>query len=474
VFWKCETDGLAEIQLFTVEFCRKTAMKTRLVLSVLTALFAFTGVYPQEKYFSTGGYTRSGLFLSTGNYENTINAVFADAAIKLDAGNNTSFKGFADIRLRTGQQYGKSLSVTDIREAWVSYYNSWFGFSAGKRIIKWGKTDFFTPLSKFNPVDYSFRSPDPEDADMGEITGEFYITPIRGFKVTIAASPLWNPSVLITGPMKLPGYIHLTMPYGFQAGNKNYSLGIRVTATVRNTDIGIQWFHSTDPMPGLRLDSADFSDIYNPHISIRGVPYREECAGADFESAISEFVLRGAVSWSGPAADKKSNEWVPFSQAEFVLGADYNPGNIHLTAEYSAKKITNFYPSPYPPLLGTNPSLAEMIILFSTPGFDPVEYSRLQTEAFNRLYNNQLKEYYHLAGLRIEYDLFYGKLTPSLTTLYNFTSGDLFLYPSVEYKPADGISFTAGAENYSGKRGSLYRIIDNFMNVVFASVKISF
>ena len=471
---KYETDGLAEIQLLTVEFCRKNAMKTRLVLSALAALFAFAGAYPQEKYFSPGGYIRSGLFLSTGNYEKNINAVFADVAIKLDAGNNTSFKGFADIRLRTGQQYGKSVSATDIREAWVSYYSSWFGFTAGKRIIKWGKTDFFTPLSKFNPVDYSYRSPDPEDADMGELACELYATPLPGIKITLAASPLWYPSVLITEPMKLPQYVHLEIPQGYQAGNNSYSFGIRATATVRNTDIGIQWFHGTDPMPGLKLDSADFSNLYDPHIFIRGVPCREDCFGADFESAISEFVLRGTVSWSRPAADKRTNEWVPFSQAECVLGADYNPGDIHITAEYSAKKITNFYPSPYPPLLGTNPSPAEMIILFSTPGFDPVEYSRLQTEAFNRLYNNQLKEYYHSAGLKIGYDLFFGKLTPSLTTMYNFTSGDLFLFPSVEYKPADSISFTAGVENYSGRKGSLYRIIDNFMNVVFASVKISF
>lgn len=449
-------------------------MKIRLIFPALLVLFASSKGFSQGNEFSPGGFIRSGLFLSTGNYENKINAVFADAAFKLDAGNNTSFRGYADIRFRTGQQYGRTNSETVIREAWVSYYTRWFGFSAGKKIVKWGKSDFFTPLSKFNPVDYSFRSPDPEDADMGELMSEFYITPLPGMKITMAASPLWNPSILITEPMKLPEYFHLAIPEGYQAGNNNYSVGIRVTATVRNTDFGIQWFHGTDPMPGLKLDSADFSSLYNPRIFIRGAPYREDCFGADFESAISEFVIRGAFSWSKPTADKKANEWVPFPQAECVLGIDYNPGDVHITAEYSVKKMTDYYHSPYPPLSGTNPDMAELIILFSTPGFEPVEYSRLQTEAFNRLYNNQLKEYYHSAGLKFEYDLFYGKLTPSFTTMYNFTSGDLFLYPSVEYKPADGISFTAGVENYSGKKGSLYSIIDNFMNVAFVSVKISF
>ena len=64
--------------------------------------------------------------------------------------------------------------------------------------------------------------------------------------------------------------------------------------------------------------------------------------------------------------------------------------------------------------------MEELMELFSTPGFDPVEFTRLQIEAFNRLYNNQLYEYYHSAGLRFEAELFYGRLISLINNCLQF------------------------------------------------------
>ena len=109
-----------------------------------------------------------------------------------------------------------------------------------------------------------------------------------------------------------------------------------------------------------------------------------------------------------------------------------------------------------------------------TPGFDPVEYARLQTEAINRLYNYQMKEYYHSAGAKLEAEFLYGKLIPSVSAVYNFTSEDLLILPAIKYKPSDGVTIAAGLEYYSGPEGSLYDIIDSFMNSVFFSLRIDF
>ncbi|MEZ4998553.1 MAG: hypothetical protein R2758_14185 [Bacteroidales bacterium] len=62
--------------------------------------------------------------------------------------------------------------------------------SAGKKIIKWGKTDIFTPLSRFNPVDYTFRTPDFEDGDMGNLLGELTFTPAPFFRLSVVATPV--------------------------------------------------------------------------------------------------------------------------------------------------------------------------------------------------------------------------------------------------------------------------------------------
>ena len=57
----------------------------------------------------------------------------------------------------------------------------------------------------------------------------------------------------------------------------------------------------------------------------------------------------------------------------------------------------DFYEAPYDPVIGTEPDMAALMVLFNTPGIDPIEFTRQQIEAFNRLYNNQMHEYYHSA-----------------------------------------------------------------------------
>ncbi len=94
--------------------------------------------------------------------------------------------------------------------------------------------------------------------------------------------------------------------------------------------------------------------------------------------------------------------------------------------------------------------------------------------AFNRLYNYQLRRFYHSAGLKIDADPLYGRILPSVFTMYNFTSGDLLIIPEIKIKPADGLAITAGAEFYSGKKGSLFDIVDGFMNSVYLSVRVDF
>ncbi len=428
----------------------------------------------QEKVFTPGGFIRGGLFISTGDYIHDVNAIFGDAALTLSASDENSYRGYADLRFRTGQQYGEEINSFYLREAWGSYYNRLFGVSLGKKIIKWGKSDFFTPLSRFNPTDYSFRSPERDDADLGNLLAEIVFTPTPSFKLTFISAPLWNPSVLMTAPLALPDGISLDLPLRLQSGNGYASYGIRTDFFLKGVDAGLQWFHGPDLMPGLSLLSTDFTNPMSPLMTIKGVPRIITSAGIDFDAVLSAVVARGTFAWSAPAKEKAGNEEIPFPQIEWVAGMDWTPGIFRITAEYSGKKVLDFYEAPYPPLIGPESDPAALAALYATPGFNPVEYVRMQTEAFNRLYNNQLKEYYHSAGLRIEAETFYARLIPSLSGIYNFTSYDLVLLPSLKYKPADGVALSAGLEYYSGSAGGLYDIIDEFMNAVYFSLRIDF
>ncbi len=68
----------------------------------------------------------------------------------------------------------------------------------------------------------------------------------------------------------------------------------------------------------------------------------------------------------------------------------------------------------------------------------------------------------------------YGKLTPSLTSLYNFTSHDFLIMPEMIYKPADGLTINLGGEFYSGRNGSIYDLVDEFMNCIRLSLRVDF
>jgi len=431
-------------------------------------------LYAQEKTFTTGGFVRGGIYFSTGDYDHDINAAYGDAALTFTTTDNLSFKGFADLRVRTGQQFSENVNSLTVREAWGMYYNKFMSVSAGQKIIRWGKTDMFTPLSRFSPVDYTLRSPDFEDADLGNLLGEITFTPSPFFRLSAVATPFWNPSTLIIKPIPLPPNMVVNLPEGLKTGNGYYSYGFRGDFTLRGFDAGLQWYHGPDLMPGLILESADYTNPMEPAVAVNGVPYIINSVGLDFETVVSPLVLRGTLAYSRPVAGKEGNEEVPFPQIEWVAGFDWTPGAVRLTAEYSGKKVLDFYEAPYDPIIGTNSDMAMLMELFSTPGFDPVEFTRLQIEAFNRLYNNQIYEYYHSAGLRFEAELFYGRLIPSLTTVYNFTSKDLLLRPAVKYKPADGVTLSVGYEHYTSTEGGLYDIIDDFMKAAFFSIRIDF
>lgn len=446
----------------------------RIILSALIFIILSAGLSAQERSFTAGGFVRGGAYFSTGDYQHDINAAFGDASLTLTATDNLSFKGFGDLRARTGQAFGENNSSFALREAWGMYYNSFMSISAGKKIVRWGKTDIYTPLSRFNPVDYTFRSPDFEDADLGNLLAELTLSPAPFFRLSLVAAPLWNPSLLLIKPIPLPQNMQVILPEGLSTLNGYMSWGVRGDFTLSRFDAGLQYFHGPELMPGLSLINADYTNPAQPAITVEGFPYMISNAGFDFETVLSPFVVRGALAVTTPEEEKDGNEEVPFRQIEWVAGLDWTPGTVRVTAEYSGKKVIGFYDAPYDPILGTEPDMQQLMELFGTPGFDPVEFTRLQIEAFNRLYNNQLHEYYHSAGVRIETDLMNGRLLPSVTTLCNFTSKDFTLRPSIRYKPSDGVTLGAGFEYYSGAAGGMYDIIDDFMNVAYFSIRIDF
>jgi hypothetical protein len=256
-----------------------------------------------------------------------------------------------------------------------------------------------------------------------------------------------------------------------------FTYGLKADLHIKGLDFSLSWFDGYDPMPGIAL--ANFSIdtvgyIPVPSALLTAKPYKIKNIGFDFETTVGSFGLRGEAAWTIPYLSFKTNEYVPCKEIKWVAGVDWMKGDWRITGEYSGKAIPDFEPSSVEPLITSEIDPAMLASILSIPGFDFEEYIRQQVGTFNRLYNYQLEKSNHSAGFRVETDLFYGNLTPSVTTLYNFTSRDFMIMPELIWKPVDGLTVSAGGEFFSGRKGSVYDIVDEVLNCIKLGLKVNF
>lgn len=425
------------------------------------------------------GFVRGGLYSWTDKADNKpfISSAFSDVGLNLETGNGQNFRTFADIRFRYGTEFLKMVNKFDIREAWVGVNGKKWNLTTGQKIIKWGRCDFTNPTSKLSPRNMISRSPDREDMDMGNLLASVNYYPWEKVNFEAVLVPFYRSSVLIIDPIPLPDYVVINQLPSLLTDKEMFSYGLKADFHLKQFDWSLSWFDGYDPMPGVALTEFDLDltqPVPIPYTELTVKPYENRVIGIDFETAAGAFGIRGEAAWSDPELSYKTNEYVPMPEIKWTAGADWSSGVWRLTGEYNGKYITEFSPTTVAPVIGTEPDYSQLAEMLSIPGFDIEAYVKQQVGAFNKLYNNQLKEFYHGVSMKVEAEILYGKLLPSLLTMYNFTSRDLLLIPEIKIKPADGFAITIGAELYYGRKGSLYDLVDDFMNGVYVSLRVDF
>jgi hypothetical protein len=433
-----------------------------------------------QKPINFSGFVRAGLYAGIDRNDKNkpyVSSAFSDFGLRIGLENGINFTAFSDLRLRYGAEFNVPVNFLDLREAWVTFYRKKWDISAGKKIVKWGRTDFTNTLSKLCPQNLLSRSPDREDMDMGNLLSSFNWYPSEYISLEVVAIPFYRSSVLIIDPIPLPDNVTINQIKSLFTDKEMFSYGMRADIHLSVIDWSLTWFDGYDPMTGVALTDfrLDMSGpVPVPFTELSMTPYKTSLLGIDFETTAGSFGFRGESSLSVPHLTYKTNEYVPLSELRWVLGSDWSSGAWRIIGEYSGKRIRKFTPSMAEPLIGSEPDYILLAQLMANPGFDLPGYVREQVGAFNRLYNYQLKKYYHSGAVRIETELVYGKLLPSLFSIYNFTSGDILIIPEIRYKPSDGLTITAGAEYYKGRKSSLYDITDDFMNSFYVSLRVDF
>lgn len=424
------------------------------------------------------GFVRGGFYSWIDDNDRlAVPSAFSDLGLILDAGDGTRFRGYADLRFRYGTEFNKPVTRFDLREAYVSVNGNTWDISIGQKIIKWGRADFTNPTQKLSPRNLISRSPDHEDMDMGNllVSGKWF--PSGFFSLEAVALPLYRSSVLLIEPLDLPAWVTIEQDGSLVTGSEMFSYALKAEFRIRGFDFSLSWFDGHNPMPGIKLDNFTLDTLAMipfPSAGLSLKPYKINNIGFDFETTAGSFGIRGEAAFMMPALSHESYEYVPFSELTWVAGTDWMKGDWRLTFEYSGKTIPDHKPSAVDPFISAELDPATLAQLLATPGFDFEDYVKQQVAAFNMLYNYQFDKTYHSAALRVERDFLYGNLTPSLTTLYNFTSQDIMVMPEITWKPADGLVISIGGEIFSGPEGSVYDIIDEFMNCFRLGLKANF
>jgi hypothetical protein len=334
-----------------------------------------------------------------------VSSAFSDMGLKIESSDRKSYKAYSDVRFRYGSEFHNPVSTIYIKEAYVDLTGTKWEFSAGKKIIKWGRSDFTNPTSKLNPQNYISRSPDREDMDMGNILSSIKWYPTDFINIQAVVVPFYRSSTLLIDPIPLPDNVSINQLKGLITDKKMMSYGLKTDFHLKGIDFSASFFEGYDPMPGASLLSFSI-DLSGPlpvtSTIIQMTPYKTRVVGFDFESSIGIVGLRGEAAWAAPLLSYKTHEFVPLPEVKWATGLDISSGLWRIIGEYSGKIITDFYPAPADPVLATEPDYAKLAELLAAPGFDIQEYVRQQVGAFNRLYNYQLKKSYHSAALRVE------------------------------------------------------------------------
>jgi hypothetical protein len=454
---------------------------TQQLSQIISAQDTISGSHDEwkDKTTSIYGFIRGGAYydLDRKSDEPFLSSGFSDIGLKAESEYAGKYKAFADVRFRFGSEFNKPVDYFNIHEAYVILNEKNLDFAIGQKILKWGRADFTNPTSKFNPQNMISRSTDPGDMDLGNILAIINWYPAGKISMQAVFAPYYRPSVLIIDPVPLPENTTIDQINGLITNQELSSYGFRTDFHFKGIDCGVSWFNGYDPMPGVSLtnfniDLSGAIPVFKTELAIK--PYKTQVFGIDFESVVSSFGLRGEFAWSLPSLSYKKNEYVPLEEVKWVTGLDWSPGSWRFTAEYTGKFLPRFEPSLVDPIIGTEPDYALFAEMLTIPGFNINDYIRQEVGSFNRLFNYQIKKCYHSAGIKIERDLNYGIITPSLFTMFNFTSSDLLIIPEIIYKPADGFTIVAGAEYFHGKKGSLFDIVDDFMNTIYFTIKVDF
>ncbi|MFC2090919.1 hypothetical protein ACFLT1_09110, partial [Bacteroidota bacterium] len=150
--------------------------------------------------------------------------------------------------------------------------------------------------------------------------------------------------------------------------------------------------------------------------------------------------------------------------------------NVNVIAGYYGKYIIDYQAPEFEAnLFGAFPDPAELFPPGTTP--DPssiASYTDAQIAGGNRLLNQQEEEFYHAAYAIVNLSFLRDQFELNIPGMYNFTTKEVTLMPSIKFNITDGLSFQVGAYWLYGEDGSLFDAVSSVLNAGYGMLVVKF
>jgi hypothetical protein len=429
--------------------------------------------------FQLSGFIKSAAYSGRYSDDNIVHlkSMYSQFGLIADVNIGEFGSAYAEMRYRTGREYENKFSEMELREAYADIYLGPIDIRVGKQILSWGASSFLNPSDQFSAQDPTYRSPDHDDLRLGTWAIRTNLAINSSSKLQILWMPDYVPSVLLTEPFSFPQYISFAEDVRPDQRIKEGSFGFNYDLRTRFLDMELSYFNGYRNNPSIQMDTAIFNfTTQSPDlIQLSKTPYRIHSAGFNLTVPLGSYLFRTEASWMSPMEDEALT--LPFSEMSYTAEIEQSGNNITIIGGYYGKYILD-YKDKSVETIGITDEFPDVTTLF--PPGTPMDlamiqgYTESQIEGFNRLYNYQNEEFYHSAYASITISMFYDLIDLELPCMYNFTSEELTLMPSLKINITDGLAVQIGAYYLYGAENSIYELISPVLNAGYGMVQLKF
>lgn len=336
------------------------------------------------------------------------------------------FYGFSsvfDYRIQ-GQNLTRNTDTDDdLREAYLERTVGNFDFKAGRFITVWGRADKVNPTDVFSSRNYNLLVTDDEDQRLGT-----FATQIAYYMDNYRLVGLWQPE------WRQPEYPIGKLPQGVEIGyglpkNREQQFGFKLDHS-GSVDWSVSYSHTIDRGPDIKVasmtaQSQAFKLDFNPiHV-----------VGMDIAVPVGDYGLRGEVAYTKTKDSNGNDPTIKNSNIFAVVGIERTfDGVFNVNLQYLFRHTVDFK--------------------------DPDSFSNPADQAtalYVGIFNNQLKENFSGATLRLNHKAFNETLESEVTLInwfYDESYG--FLRPKITYSFSDTFRGAIGYEYYYGPEATLF------------------